>query len=169
MYISPKQFPFQPPFGCVIKYVPREHPFMLAAAEMIKRSGCAKHPVGAVLVRGGLIIGRGANGSMRADTRHTVCERVRRGCKTGEGYELCPNCITPGHVEPMTIADARACKQDTNGADLYLFGHWWCCEPCWKIMAEAGIKTVYLVTQATELFDRPEGTKAVLQEMGIAL
>ncbi|HBF67428.1 MAG TPA: hypothetical protein DDW36_03325 [Candidatus Magasanikbacteria bacterium] len=142
---------------------------MLAAAEMIKRSGCAKHPVGAVLVRGGLIIGRGANGSMRADTRHTVCERVRRGCKTGEGYELCPNCITPGHVEPMTIADARACKQDTNGADLYLFGHWWCCEPCWKIMAEAGIKTVYLVTQATELFDRPEGTKAVLQEMGIAL
>lgn len=163
MYQSPKPYPYISPVG-VIFYVPPDNPYMLQAQRMIVHSGCAKQPVGAVLVKDGRIIGRGANGFMRSRERHPVCERLKRGCKTGEGYELCPNCVTDGHAETMVIADARAQSFNTTGADMYLFGHWWCCEPCWNKMTEAGIHTVYLLEQATELFDRLEGTASIMRD-----
>ena len=36
-------------------------------------------------------------------------------------------------------------------------------------MREACVRQVYLVEQATELFDRPEGTVEVLKELGIEI
>jgi deoxycytidylate deaminase len=168
MYKSPKPFPFIPE-GRTVIYVPIDNPFMRQAAEMIKHAGCAKHPVAAVLVKDGQVIGRGANGSMRSDQRHSVCKRIELKCLTGTGYEHCPNCVTPGHSESTVIKDAREQGHDLAGADIYLFGHWWCCEPCWDKMVEAGVREVYLLEKATELFDRPEGTVEVLREMGIEL
>ncbi len=52
-------------------------------------------------------------------------------------------------------AEARAVKNagvKAHGGDLYLWGHWWCCKPCWDAMISAGIKNVYLYTESQKLF-----------------
>lgn len=38
--------------------------------------------------------------------------------------------------------------------DLYLWGHWWFCEPCWNAMIEAGIRDVYLLENSEVLFNK---------------
>ncbi len=43
---------------------------------------------------------------------------------------------------------------DPVGCDVYMFGHWWCCEPCWKAMIDAGVRDVYLPENAHEKFSR---------------
>jgi deoxycytidylate deaminase len=109
-------------------------------------------PGAAVLVKDGRIIGRGANGSDYHE-KHG-CERIRQGIPTGQGYELCEGCHPRNHSEPSAIADARARGEDTLGADLYLWGHWWFCEPCWTAMIAAGIRDVYLLEGSEILFNK---------------
>ncbi|MBU0614216.1 hypothetical protein KJ766_02960, partial [Patescibacteria group bacterium] len=43
---------------------------------------------------------------------------------------------------------------DPSGADLYMYGHWWCCKPCWDAMIEAGIRDVYVCSDAHKRFTR---------------
>lgn len=52
------------------------------------------------------------------------------------------------------MAAARAAGVDPAGADVYMFGHWWCCEPCWQSMIEAGVRDVYVTEDAHERFSR---------------
>ena len=74
---------------------------------------------------------------------------------SGQKYWLCPGCATfKQHGESSAVHDALKKHNDTQGADLYLYGHWWCCQPCWDAMIKAGIKNVYLVDNAYELFAR---------------
>ena len=109
-------------------------------------------PTGTILVKDGKIIGRGANGSDYHKTHG--CERVRLNIPTGQGYELCEGCSPKNHSEPRAINDAKIHKFDTKGAEAYLWGHWWCCEPCWQSMVGAGITTVGLQDDANILFDK---------------
>lgn len=109
-------------------------------------------PTGSIVVKDELILGRGANGSSY-HAEHG-CERVRRGVPTGHGYELCEGCSPVNHCEPRAIADAIARGGATVGADLYLWGHWWCCEPCWRAIIEAGIDHVYLLEGSERLFNK---------------
>ena len=43
---------------------------------------------------------------------------------------------------------------DTVGADLYLWGHWWACAPCWNAIIESGIENVYLLEGSERLFNK---------------
>src|SRR3989344_441935 len=43
---------------------------------------------------------------------------------------------------------------ETIGADLYLWGHWWACQPCWNAIIEAGIENVYLLKDSERLFNK---------------
>ncbi|HWO07555.1 MAG TPA: deaminase [Candidatus Paceibacterota bacterium] len=135
------------------RYVPEDNEYMLEA-----RSYALAHSLddavktGSIIVKDGVIIGRGANGSDYHKTHQ--CERVRRGIPTGQGYELCEGCHPKNHSEPRAIADALKNDGDTRGADLYLWGHWWACEPCWKAITEAGISNVYLMEGSERLFNR---------------
>lgn len=129
------------PKGRVIRYVGRNNKFMVAAREATGDSGCAKQPIGAVLVSGGKVVAVGTNSSVKIN----VCPRILRGSKTGEDYHFCKDvCKQKSHSEVAAIRNAKENDVDTNGADLYLWGHWWCCEPCWNEMIAAGIKNVYL-------------------------
>ncbi|MBI4133149.1 hypothetical protein HY478_00895 [Candidatus Uhrbacteria bacterium] len=151
------------PEGRTILYVAKDNPFMEAARRVCAtRSTDRKHPTGAVIVRDHVIIGAAAN---QAGFRHpalvrfhetTLCLRRVFRVPSGTHYWLCPGCARPqNHSEPLALKNARSHGHDTKDADLYLYGHWWCCEPCWRAITEAGVRNVYLVEGATELFGDP--------------
>ena len=137
------------PTGKEILTVPETDTFMKAAkmvAQTLSRD--PEHPTGAVIVLEGQIIGRGANGS-DYHAEHG-CKRKELKIPTGEKYELCPGCDPKNHAEQTAL---KNCTESPKGADLYLWGHWWCCESCWGKMIQAGIKNVYLLEGASEKFN----------------
>lgn len=158
MYQSPKPLPYQPE-GREILYVSENNPAMARARELCEtHTRFCKQPTIAVLVRDGIIIGKGRNGG---ENPPAICIRVQLGCKTGERYDLCPGCDPKNHAEATAIKSVSTPspyplpsreREKAKGADLYLYGHWWCCESCWEVMIKAGIKNVYLVEGATERF-----------------
>ncbi|MBM5790079.1 hypothetical protein FJZ23_03275 [Candidatus Parcubacteria bacterium] len=161
--MSEVRYPYMPE-GCVFRFVGEDHPLMLAAARA--RAECAGDrlfPVGAVLARDGVVLARAGNGYDRGEGFVHVCPRVVLECPSGTGYELCDFHDAAGHAEPMLIAAARGQGRDPSGADVYLYGHWWCCEPCWSVMREAGVRDVYLVQDAHELFTRERVYAQTLQ------
>jgi deoxycytidylate deaminase len=141
------------PDGKTIKYVPMDNEFIQAAKTYAcQHSLDKKHKTGSVVVKNREIIGSGANGSDYHE--HNECERVKQNVPSGEGYELCEGCHPKNHSEPAALADAQKNDHQTQGADLYLWGHWWCCEPCWNTMTAGGINQVYLAEGSEKLFDK---------------
>jgi deoxycytidylate deaminase len=146
------QYPYLPG-GREILYVPVDNQYILVAKVHAKEHSLDKvMPGAAVIVRNGVVIGMGANGSEYHQTNE--CERVKQGMPSGQGYELCEGCHPKNHSEPSAIRDAQEKGHSIEGADLYLWGHWWCCEPCWFAMIAAGIKNVYLLEGSEILFDK---------------
>ncbi|OGY60485.1 MAG: hypothetical protein A3I33_00560 [Candidatus Colwellbacteria bacterium RIFCSPLOWO2_02_FULL_45_11] len=146
------EYPYIPE-GRTILYVRENDRFMLAAKELAKkyRSNLAQ-PGGVVIVQGEEIIGVGSIGNNPAHI--AGCVRVTLNMLTGQGYELCAGCDPKNHSEPSAIRDAVAHGHNTPGADLYLWGHWWCCEPCWDAISKAGIKDIYLMEGSERLFNK---------------
>ena len=141
------------PDGKVIFYVSAANPYMRLAKEFARRHSLdSAMPGAAVVVKDGVVLGIGANGS-DYHKKH-ACQRVALGCKSGEGYELCEGCHPKNHSETSAIRDASARGSDTNGADLYLWGHWWCCRPCWDSMTQAEIGRVFLLENSEILFNK---------------
>jgi deoxycytidylate deaminase len=144
-------YPYIPP-NKEILFVRSDNIWMLAARKMADEySGCCWWPTGAVLIKDDKIIGSGAN----AGKLQTLCPRVEHNCSTGTGYEYCTSrCEQTAHSEVNCIKDALRNNQQTTNADLYLFGHWWCCEQCWNAMIQHGIKNVFLLENADTIFTR---------------
>lgn len=146
------KYPYLPE-GRTIEYVPENDHFMAAAKGLARFESLDETmPGAAIIVKDGEIIGGSANGSDCHDKYG--CERVRIGCKTGEGYELCEGCHPKNHSEVRAIHDAQESGNSTQDADLYLWGHWWCCKWCWDAIAEAGIKRVFLMEKSEILFNK---------------
>ena len=146
------QLPYIPE-GRDILYVKSDHAFMTLAKNVAKQGSLdALHPTGAVLVLDGTPIGAGANGS--AFHTRFGCVRKFLGVPTGKGYALCCGCSPKNHAEQKAIQDALKKGHNPAGADLYLWGHWWCCSSCWDAMIKAGIKNVYLPEGAYESFGK---------------
>jgi deoxycytidylate deaminase len=141
------------PEGRTTKYVSADNLYMKMAREYAKRHSLDRvMPNAVILVRDHEILGRGANGNNYHQSNE--CQRIARGIATGEGYELCEGCHPKNHGEQSAIANARSKGRDTRGADLYLWGHWWCCKSCWQLMIEAGIEEVYLLEGSEKLFNK---------------
>jgi len=143
------------PNGRKIQYVDSRNPYIEAAKNFAKSHSLDKHmPTGSVVVYDNKVIGFGANGSEYHD--EYGCERVKRGIPTGQGYELCEGCHPKNHSEPRAIKNSRESHPDADlsQADLYLWGHWWACEPCWNAISEAGIRNVYLMSDSHEYFNK---------------
>lgn len=143
------------PADRVFRFVGDDDACMVAAAQA--REACAGDrlfPVGAVLVRDGQVLARAGNGYNRGKEFVHVCPRVVLECPSGTGYDLCTHHDSSGHAEPQLMAAARSAQIDPFGCDVYLYGHWWCCEPCWSAMIKAGIRDVYLLKNAHHVFER---------------
>jgi deoxycytidylate deaminase len=158
---SVMQYPYLP-IGRAIQYVPASNRFMVEATRL--RNECSTdihHPTGAVVVKDGKIIGRGANQSsikskkLLAFHRDKFCMRRFLKVSSGHKYWLCPGCASSKHhAEARAVRDAlKTNKLLVAGADLYLCGHWWCCKPCWDVMIGAGIRNVYLINDAKMMFE----------------
>jgi deoxycytidylate deaminase len=150
------------PEGRKIKYVSIEDPFMKEAMNVRNSfSTDMGHPTGAVIVRDMKIIGMGANQSALKNKklveihRKGFCIRKFLRIPSGQKYWLCPGCASfRHHGEVRAIRDAINKNNSIKNSDLYLYGHWWCCKPCWNSIIKAGIKDVYLVDNASELFKK---------------
>lgn len=136
------------------EYVNASHPFMREAYKEACKSGCGSRQVGAVIVKEGTVIARGYTSKGREPA---PCPRVLQNLPSGVGYELCPHCGESdlgSHAEADTITNAKIAGVDTQGGELYMFGHWWVCEPCWGKIRIAGIRKIFLVEGAVEMFQK---------------
>ena len=147
-------FPYEPKKG--YKFVDLDNKFMQEAMNTAKElafdSGYeTSTPVGAVFVKGGKIILRSANGS----NYHfkNGCERKKLGI-IGKDYEICPGCSYNVHCEAKAVKKAQIENINLRDSDMYMFGHFWCCEHCCKTMDKVGIKDIYLLDNCWNLFDR---------------
>ncbi len=148
------------PEGRSILYMPMTNKYMIEAKEYAKENSLDKEmPNTSLIVKNEKVIGRGANGSTYHETHE--CERVKQHIPTGEGYELCEGCHPRNHGEARAIKDALDHGFDIKEADLYLWGHWWCCKPCWNTMISAGIKNVYLLENSEVLFNKKDSNNVV--------
>ena len=137
------------------RFVGEADPLMMAAALARKEcAGDSTYPVGAVLVRDGVVLARAGNGYNQGPGEKHICPRIVMNCPSGTGYDLCHLHDSPGHAEPQLMAVAKEQGIQTVGADVYLYGHWWCCVSCWKVMIDAGVRDVYLLEDAHEVFSR---------------
>jgi len=146
------RFPYLPP-DRIILYVEGSNRYMQMARKVADELSLdTEHPTGAVVVKDKRVLGRGANGS----EYHQIhgCARKGQGSVTGEEYDLCEGCNPRHHAEPSAIREALANAENPHGADLFLWGHWWCCKPCWECMIKHGIRKVYLVEGAEKKFKR---------------
>lgn len=154
--MSDISYPYLPE-GRTFKYVSPEHPFMVEAEKARREcSGDPVWPIGIVLVKNGEIVARAGNGFNRGPGEPHLCPRILAMAKTGEGYDLCPLHAEEGHAERMILKEAGRLGVDPSGADLYMYGHWWCCEPCWNAMIAAGIRDEYVTDTAHEEFTKPK-------------
>lgn len=134
-------------------YVKEDNQFMkIAKAFAFMESLDDYMPTCSVIVKNNKIIGLGANGSDYHRTHQ--CKRKQLGIPTGQGYELCEGCHPKNHSEVRAIKDAYNKHNSTSNAELYLWGHWWCCQPCWQEIIKAKIGKVYLVEGSETIFNR---------------
>ncbi len=150
------------PEGRSIKYVSIDNIYMKEAMNIRNSlSTDMNHPTGAVVVYNGKIIGKGANQSVLKNKnlinihKNYICIRRILKIKSGEKYWLCPGCSShKQHAESRAVRDALLRNNSIKGFDLYLYGHWWCCKPCWDSMIKAGINDVYLLDDSVSMFKK---------------
>ncbi|MFZ3015994.1 MAG: deaminase [Minisyncoccia bacterium] len=148
------------PDGRKILYVPATNKFIKKAKEYARKHSLDDvMPTGSVVVKNSEILGLGANGSNYH--KNHECERIKKNIPTGQGYDLCEGCHPKNHSELKAIKDAMDKDFNPKGADLYLWGHWWCCEPCWDAIIKAGIKNVYLMNRSEILFNKENSDNIV--------
>ncbi len=161
------QYPYLPE-GVTIEHVPLTG-FMEEARKMaVETSTDLLQRTGAVIVKDGIIIGQGSNQTplpgkfLRELHKNGWCVRKQLKIKSGTKYWMCPGCAkNHHHGEARAVRNAIKEGKDTEGAELYLWGHWWACKPCWDSMLGAGIKKLYLLEDSDELFN-PKSSRSIL-------
>lgn len=85
------------------------------------------------------------------------CRRVKAGCKTGEGYELCESI----HSEINCVNAIKAYGGPVVEGVAYLYGHNWFCGPCQWALQEVGVN-VFIVTGE----EKPEYIQIPVEKVG---
>mgnify|MGYP006116556825 FL=1 len=105
--------------------------FMNIAKEVATRSTCDRKYVGAVIVREKTILSTGYNGSIKGLPH---CDEA--------GHEVVDDhCIRTTHAEANAIVQAAKNGVEINKSDIYVTAS--PCYNCFKLIANAGIKTIY--------------------------
>ena len=105
--------------------------FMNIAKEVATRSTCDRKHVGAVIVREKTILSTGYNGSIKGLPH---CDEA--------GHEMVDDhCIRTTHAEANAIVQAAKNGVEINKSDIYVTAS--PCYNCFKLIANAGIKTIY--------------------------
>ena len=104
---------------------------MNIAKEVATRSTCDRKYVGAVIVREKTILSTGYNGSIKGLPH---CDEA--------GHEMVDDhCIRTTHAEANAIVQAAKNGVEINKSDIYVTAS--PCYNCFKLIANAGMKTIY--------------------------
>ena len=104
---------------------------MNIAKEVATRSTCDRKYIGAVIVREKTILSTGYNGSIKGLPH---CDEA--------GHEMVDDhCIRTTHAEANAIVQAAKNGVEINKTDIYVTAS--PCYNCFKLIANAGIKTIY--------------------------
>ena len=104
---------------------------MNIAAEVATRSTCDRKHVGAVIVREKTILSTGYNGSIKGLPH---CDET--------GHEMVDgHCVRTTHAEANAIVQAAKNGVEINLSEIYVTAS--PCYSCFKLIANAGIKTIY--------------------------
>lgn len=146
------------------KYTDINNPFMAQAREVARLSNDRQQPTGAVIVANGKILTSASNKNPLSSEKlislhQKFCIRHALGVKSGTMYWMCPGC-----AKKEDHAESRAAKMLISEGlpdmpvDVYLWGHWWCCDVCWKNMRKLPLGNVYLLDDSKRLFniDNPD-------------
>ena len=108
-----------------------EQYFMNIAKEVATRSTCDRKHVGALIVRDKTILSTGYNGSIRGLPH---CNDVGHMMEDG-------HCVATIHAETNAILQAAKNGVMINNSEVYITAS--PCWPCFKMLANAGIKKIY--------------------------
>ena len=126
--------------------------FMNIARQAATRATCDRKHVGAVIVRDRTILSTGYNGSIRGMPH---CDEVGHVMENG-------HCVATVHAEANAMIQAAKNGVRLDGAELYTTAS--PCWPCFKLIANAGIRTIYYGE-----FYRDERSIEVAKQLGIKL
>ena len=126
--------------------------FMNIAHEVSTRSTCDRKHVGAVIVRAKTILSTGYNGSIKGLPH---CDDI--GCEMVDGH-----CVRTTHAEANAIVQAAKNGIQINNTEIFVTAS--PCYDCFKLIANAGIKTIYY-----DEFYRDERIIEKSKEIGIQL
>ena len=126
--------------------------FMNIAAEVATRSTCDRKHVGAVIVKDKTILSTGYNGSIKGLPH---CDEA--------GHEMVAgHCVRTTHAEANAIVQGAKNGVKINHAEIYITAS--PCYNCFKLIANAGIKSIYFLE-----FYREERIIEHAREAGIEL
>ncbi len=142
-------------------FVSEDHPLMRLAKDAASSySLTPAYPIGIVAVTDDKVLCAAGNGNGYHEAnpdkeghiegcvrRFVSQERVKSGgekIKPGEEFDLCPGCHTDFHAESNLIRKAHDLSINLKGADIHMYGHYWCCGDCWGKMKKVGIGRVVL-------------------------
>src|SRR3989344_1701325 len=155
------KYPYLPE-GKTILYVPQDNKYMLAAKEAAQTlSTDKKTSTGVVVVdlSGNILVSAANQSALKnkflLNTHKNWCIRKLFKIPSGQKYWLCPGCASHknhGEYQAVMALEKKFPQKINSTLDLYLWGHWWCCKPCWDKMIEVGIKNVYLMEGIDKLF-----------------
>ncbi len=126
--------------------------FMLIAEQVSTRSTCDRKNVGAVIVRDKVILSTGYNGSLRGAPH---CDEVGHDMENG-------HCVRTMHAEANAVAQAAKNGVNINNSEIFVTAS--PCLNCFKLIANAGIKTIYY-----KEFYRDERISRYAEEAGVRL
>jgi len=105
--------------------------FMRIAEQVATRSTCSRKHIGAVIVRDKTILSTGYNGSLRGAPH---CDEIGHDMENG-------HCVRTVHAEANAIAQAAKNGVAIEDSEIYVTAS--PCLACFKLAANAGIRTVY--------------------------
>ena len=147
------------PAGRTILYVGADNKYMSQAKEAAKLSNDQQQPTGAVVVSEGKIISSASNKNplnnpFLINLHKKYCIRHILKIPSGEKYWLCPGCASKeSHAESRLAKELLLHGFPKKPMDLYLWGHWWCCDVCWNNMLKLPINNVYLLKDSEIIFN----------------
>jgi len=147
------------PEGANVFYVDTENHFMAQAKEMAKLSNEKQQPVGAVIVLDGKIIISAYNtnplkNSFFINLHKKYCIRHILKIPTGKHYWICPGCAKKKDHAEFKVSKQFLEKGITNKpVDLYMWGHWACCDECCVSMEKIPIDNIYFLNNSDIFFN----------------
>jgi len=129
-----------------------EEYFMNIAKEVATRSTCDRKHIGSVIVKDKTILSTGYNGSIRGMPHCDEAGHIMEN----------DHCVATIHAETNAILQAAKNGVMIDGTEVYITAS--PCWPCFKMLANAGIKKIYYGE-----FYRDERIFDVAKKLGIEL